>query len=211
MAADPKREGSGSVSAGNKGCLTLRHLPLIIWFFAVAALMAALAIGHWIALPHPDPRDARLAAGVAELVRGAPGWSAVHVLYTECRCSQRIVDHLLASERPGDVRETVVLVGDDASMAARLAARGYRVVPTAPEALTARYGIEGAPVLIVVDPERAIRYVGGYTRRQQGPDISDLSILRDLRAGAATDDLPVFGCAVSQRLKGLADPLAIKR
>ena len=189
----------------------MRHLPVMLWFLAVAVLLAALAIGHWFVLPHPDKRDEKLTAGVAELVRGAPGWAAVHVLYSECRCSQRIVDHLLSSARPSDVHETVVLVGDDAALLSRLAARGYHVVPTQPTELTERYGIEGVPLLIVADPQRSIRYVGGYTRRLQGPDISDLSIIRDLRSGATPEDLPVFGCAVSQRLKRLADPLAIKR
>lgn len=211
MVEDPQRAGPRSARAPRERRLTIRYVPLVLWFLTVAALMGGLAISHWFALPHPDKRDAKLAAGVAELTRGAPGWAAVHVLYTECRCSQRILDHLLASDRPRDVHETVVLVGDDPALAARLAARGYRVVPTPPAELTERYGIEGVPLLIVADPERAIRYVGGYTRRLQGPDISDLSILHDLRSGVATEDLPVFGCAVSQRLKRLADPLAIKR
>jgi hypothetical protein len=189
----------------------LRYAPFVVWFLAVAALLATLAISHWFALPAPDKRDLRLAAGINELVHDAPSWSAVHVVYTECRCSRRILDHLLASERPRDVEEVVVLVGDDPALVAKLIARRYRVVSVAPERLTERYGIESVPLLVVVDADRSIRYAGGYTRRQQGADISDLSIIRDLRANTAIDDLPVFGCAVSRRLKGLADPLSIKR
>lgn len=187
------------------------HLLLLLWCVAVTALVAMLSFSHWWALPPPDTRDARLVVGVRELSRDAPGWSAIHVLYTECRCSRRILDHLRASERPHDVRETVVLVGEERIVAAALAARDYYVVSVSPAELTARYGIEGAPLLIVVDPGRAIRYVGGYTRRQQGADISDLAILRDLRTGTGADDLPVFGCAVSRRLKSLADPFTIGR
>ena len=50
-----------------------RWIPIAIWFVAVTVLMAVLAIGHWYALPHPDKRDARLAAGLAELLRGRAG------------------------------------------------------------------------------------------------------------------------------------------
>lgn len=190
---------------------TWQHLLLLLWCVAVTALVAALSFRHWWALPPPDTRDVRLVVGVKELTRDASGWSAIHVLYTECRCSRRILDYLYTSERPHDVRENVVLVGDDRIVAATLASRGFHVVSVSPDDLTARYGIEGAPLLIVVDPGRAIRYLGGYTLRQQGADISDLAILRDLRTGTPTDDLPVFGCAVSQRLKSLADPFTIGR
>jgi hypothetical protein len=202
----PGRGGCGAIRAR-----ALRYIPLVVWFCGISALLGALATGHWFALPAPDRGDARLAAGIHELTYGAPSWSVVHVLYTECRCSRRILDHLLASERPTDVQEVIVLVGDEPALAARLRARRYRVTSITPELLTVRFGLEGAPLFVVVDPRRAIRYLGGYTRRQQGADISDLSIIRDLRAGTGTDDLPVFGCAVSQRLKELADPLSIKR
>jgi hypothetical protein len=35
--------------------------------------------------------------------------------------------------------------------------------------------------------------------------------MHDIQAGAGSVDLPVFGCAVSKRLKDLVDPIAIKR
>jgi hypothetical protein len=189
----------------------LRWIPLAIWFVATASVLSALAIGHWFTLPHPDREDARLTTGIRALAGDADGWAMVHVLYTECRCSQRIFDHLVDGARPADVRETVVLVGDDHGVAARLAARGYRVVPVAAEALAARYGIEGVPLLVVLDPAHHIRYSGGYTTRLQGPDIQDVAIVRGLQATGVAVPLPVYGCATSRRLQRLADPLAIKR
>ena len=173
--------------------------------------MSALAIGHWFTLPHPDAKDTRLAAGVRVLAGDGDGWAMVHVLYTECRCSQRILDHLLASDRPAGVRETVLLVGDDTGVGAKLRARGFRIVAAAGEELATRYGIEGVPLLVVADPAGAVRYSGGYTQRKQGPDIQDLAILRELQADGAAAALPVFGCAISRRLQEIADPLAIKR
>jgi hypothetical protein len=186
--------------------VTGRWLPLAIWFVAVGVLVAGLAISHWFTLPRPDKRDTQLAAGLAELLRDRPGWAAIHVLYTSCRCSQRIVDHLVESSRPADVHEVIVLVGSDRAMEARIRARGYQIVTAAPEELRTRFAIESAPLLVIVDPARNARYVGGYTRRQQGSDIQDLALMTEIRTGGELVDLPVFGCAVSQRLKTLASP-----
>lgn len=191
-----------------------RWTPLALWFCGILVLMAGLAIGHWFSLAPLDRGNSRLAAGLAELLPAGRGrWASIHVLYAECRCSQRIFEHLRASDRPRDLHEIVLLVGDDRdrAIATRLAERGFEVVSIAAETLAARFGIEGAPTFVLIDPERTVRYIGGYTLRQQGPDIRDLAIVREIRHGDDVADLPVFGCAVSQRLKAVFDPFAIKR
>lgn len=190
-----------------------RWTPITLWFCGVVVLMAALAINHLFSLPGPARRDSKLAAGLAELLpddRG--GWASIHVLYTECRCSQRIFEHLRTSDRPRGLHEIVLLVGDDRdAIAPQLVQRGFEVVSIAEDKLDARFGIEGAPAFVLVDPARNVRYSGGYTSRKQGPDISDLAIVREIREGGEVADLPLFGCAVSQRLKALLDPFAIRR
>ncbi|MBK7537283.1 MAG: hypothetical protein IPI49_18335 [Myxococcales bacterium] len=202
-----------STSAREKRWLRsfLQWLPLIVWFIAIAGVMSALAITHWMALPHPDKRDNQLAAGLGELLADRPGWAAVHALYTDCQCSQRVVDHLVNSKRPDALREVVLLVGHDPDLQARLQKKGMQVVSVDAETLFQRFGIEGAPLFMFVDPKHAVRYVGGYTRRKQGPEIEDLAIMREIRGGSEVADLPLFGCAVSERLKELADPMALKR
>ena len=191
-----------------------RAALLALWFVGVVVLMATLALGHQFALAALDRQHPALTAGLARLLRhGAGGWAAVHVLYGRCRCSQRIAEHLRASQRPEDLRELVLLVGDehDDVTGARLAERGFEVVPVAAEALATRFGIEGAPAFVLIDPARRVRYLGGYTARKQGPDIRDLAIVREARQGVRVLDLPVFGCAVSQRLQALFEPFAQRR
>jgi hypothetical protein len=190
-----------------------RWAPITLWFGGIVVLMAALAISHLFSLPRLARRDSRLAAGLAALLpdnRG--GWASIHALFTECRCSQRIFEHLRTSDRPRDLHEIVLLVGDDHdAIATQLTRRGFEVVSTAAEQLDARYGIEGAPTFVLVDPARNVRYSGGYTTRQQGPDIRDLAIVNEIRQGDEVADLPVFGCAISQRLKAVFDPFATRR
>jgi hypothetical protein len=191
----------------------LRWTPLLVWFCATVVLMAALAVGHQFSLAALDRRGAQLSAGLAQILPEASGWTAIHVLYSECRCSQRIVDHLRASERPADLHELVMLVGDDReqALASGLTARGFTVASLSPDQLASRFGIEGAPTFALVDPTRTVRYLGGYTLRQQGPDIRDRAIVRAIRAGDDVADLPVFGCAVSRRLRAFFDPFSVRR
>jgi hypothetical protein len=174
-------------------------------------LGAALLGRHMIALPRPSAQDEVLGRSMASL-RGAPDagrWMAVHVLYGECKCSQRVVDHLLSSERPADLSEKVLLVGGDDALRDRLTARHFAVVPVAAEDLDARYHVSGVPLLVVVDPDGLIRYSGGYTTSKQGPDPRDVEIIADARADRTVAALPVFGCAVSQKLRAALNPLGV--
>ncbi len=74
-----------------------------------------------------------------------------------------------------------------------------------------KYGIESAPLMIVDDAHGVIRYAGGYTSRKQGLDYQDQAIVHQLLSGAEVDPLPLFGCAVSQRLKQMVDPFRLKK
>jgi hypothetical protein len=170
-----------------------------VWFFVMLVLGAGLLARHLVAMPSPA-RHGPLEHGVASLrnekERGA--WLAVHVLYAECRCSQRIVDHLLVSPRPADFVEVVLWVGD-APPPAGLEAR-FDVRHVSSDEL-ATLGIEAAPLLVAVDAAGHVRYAGGYTSRKQGPDIEDQRLLREARNQGLVEALPLFGCAVSDRLK----------
>jgi hypothetical protein len=171
-----------------------------VWFAAMVALGAALLAKHAIALPAPV-ENARLSGALTEL--RAPGqsagWMSVHVLYAECRCSHRIVDHLLSSTRPAHFREVVLWVGNGAPSPALAERFDVRRIGSAE---LARYGIESAPLLLVVDPKSEVRYSGGYTTRKQGPMVADLRIMEEAQEGPLAA-LPVFGCAVSERLNRL--------
>ncbi|RYZ01280.1 MAG: hypothetical protein EOO73_36130 [Myxococcales bacterium] len=159
---------------------------------------AGLLAKHVVALPAPST-DARLSRSLGELRRaGGPDWLAVHVLYAECRCSQRIVAHLTTTERPRGWQEVVLWVGQAAPEPALSRAFDVRRVS---EQQLARWGVESAPLLVALGPDGRVAYAGGYTDRKQGPDIRDLRILSAAESGGALSSLPVFGCAVSERLK----------
>src|SRR5262249_3137346 len=132
-----------------------------------------------------------------------------HILYSECRCSRRIVEHLLGSDRPAGVAEHVLLVGEDGGIAGRLRARGFRVTLVNHDELATRYHVAAVPLLVVFAESGELRYAGGYTTRKQGPDPRDVEIIRRAAAHGFVEALPVFGCAVAQELKRRLDPTGL--
>jgi hypothetical protein len=180
------------------------------WAAALLFVGAVLLGRHVVALPKPERNPITTRAFAALREPGDHGrWLAVHVLYAGCKCSARIVDHLAQAEPNPSVREVVLWVGQDLQSQARLAGAGFRVRGLEPEVLRDRFGVEAAPVLIVLDPQDRARYVGGYTSRKQGPDIQDRKVLAALLGGARPAENPVLGCAVSGRLKTALDPLGL--
>jgi hypothetical protein len=168
-----------------------------VWFCVMLVAGAGLLARHVVALPAPA-QDTRLSRTLGELRQGRSGWLAVHVLYAECRCSQRIVTHLTSTPRPAGWHEVVLWTGKGDPPAAL--ARAFDVRRSSTEDL-ARRGLESAPLLAVLSPSDRVSYVGGYTDRKQGPDIRDGQIFAEAQRGGGPKALPVFGCAVSERLK----------
>jgi hypothetical protein len=189
---------------------SLVRVALGVWFIVMLGVGASLLARHVVALPRPAI-DPALAAAMGSLrTQDDTGrWMVVHVLYAECRCSQRIAEHLLAATPPSDATEQVLFVGHEPDLAARLTARSYRVLSITPAELGERFHVVAAPAFIVTAPDGSVRYAGGYSTPKQGPEPRDRSILADLRLGRHVDPLPVFGCAVSEKLQAKLNPLGV--
>jgi hypothetical protein len=189
---------------------------LVTWAGFVTLVAASLMAGHWTSLPRPAIGDAVLQESLARLRASETTgrWQAVHVLYAACRCSNRVLDHLLGSSRPADLDETIVLVVDDSADVddelARRVRRAMQLQVVTRRELAERFHIESAPLLLVAGPDEAVRYSGGYSYRKQDPVLRDVEIISALQAAHVTDQLPVYGCGVSDRLQVVLDPLGIK-
>ncbi len=198
---------------------TLRDLRalaprLAFWVWAPVTLIlgAFLMAGHLLTLPKPAPTDPRLTAGMtASRIPGSEGkWMAMHVLYAQCRCSQKVFAHLLERRAASSAFEKIVLVDGDDELRRQAEGHGFAFESLTSAELAERYHLEAAPVMVVSDPSNVVRYLGGYTDRKQGVVIRDQSILRDLQGGKSVAALPLFGCAVSAELKASLDPLKLK-
>jgi hypothetical protein len=185
-----------------------------IWAVMLFALATSLTAAHLYALPKPADDDTVLASSLNGLrAESERSWLAVHVLYAQCRCSRRILDHLALDARPQGVSEKVLLVGTNAELSSdlrRMSDRGFEIINTTSSELRERFHVQAVPLLLVLGPDGVIRYSGGYTERKQGLDIRDRQIIEGLVENRPAPELPVFGCAVSKQLQRLLDPLALK-
>jgi hypothetical protein len=200
----------GGAVAWQLGRLGARLL-LLVWAATMLLVGAILLASHWLALPAPAVDDPLLQRALAQLDdRGRGRWQLVHVLYSECRCSQRTLDYLASRPTPEGAVERLLLVGHDEERASKARSRGLWVEEISADELEQRFHIESVPLLVIVDPTGVLRYVGGYTLRQQGLDYQDLEILTQLRQNHATHSLPIYGCAVSRQLQSYLDPIGVK-
>ena len=167
------------------------------WFALFVALGAGLLSKHILPFRAPAT-DERLGSSLATL-RGADesGWLAVHVLYEDCRCSVLVAEHLANTRRDKAWSEVVLWVGKDVppALGSRFDVRRVSSVELS------RFGIEAAPILVALDPKNHVHYAGGYTERKQGPVIDERRLMQQARANDYVEPLPVYGCAVSARLR----------
>ena len=179
-------------------------LALVAWFTVLTVMSAGLLSRHLLAMPAPD-RTSQLGRRLITLEGSAVRtWLAVHVLSSECRCSQRVADHLVETTRPEGWLEVVLWVGDidpPAELAQRFDVRRISASDLA------AYGIEAAPLLVAVTPDGEVAYAGGYTDRKQGPVFHDLDVMTAVREARAVPSLPLFGCATSERLRDVLSTL----
>lgn len=181
------------------------------WGALTIILGASLNAPHLLAFRAPSAasaRDVALAALRPADSATSATWTAVHVLYGACRCSARILDHLQASDRPRGMHEVVLWVGEERGGLPTIAARGFRVIPIDEGALARDWHIESVPLLVAIDPHGSVRYAGGYAGRKQAAAIRDIEILTGAREGSAPLALPLFGCAMSEKLRASFDILS---
>lgn len=199
-------------------------LAVAAWVLLCVVAGGYLLASHLLTLPIPAVESPALHRAITAH-RGdhqRDRWLVLHVVYDGCRCSRQVLDHLLASSsaspgassRPADLAERVVLITDSGTAPAAttdaIRAHGFELEVVSAARLVERYGIEAAPLLVIVDPTDHVRYVGGYTPRKQAADIRDLAVIDAVRRGVPVAPLPAFGCAIGKELRAQLDPLGIR-
>jgi hypothetical protein len=184
----------------------------MVWAAALFLLTGSLMLSHWYSLPAPAANDPQLNAALAGLRAPADAerWMAVHVLYSKCRCSQRLLEHLFTRRALPHFSEKVLLVGADLELETKAQSSGYRVTVVAERDLGRLFHVEAAPLLAIVDGGGKLRYLGGYGDTKQSPLIRDVELLERARTEGSLQALPLLGCAVSESLQRLLDPAGLK-
>lgn len=203
-----------SAAPGPRRRVLFERSLLALWGAGALVLSAFLLGSHLVALPAPRAVDVRLAAAVTAYGAAHPGSGGLmlHALYEDCKCSQNVVEHLIArGAHAGHELVLLVAEGVDTVAAQRLRAAGFDTHLLSADALRDTYGIEAAPALVVADATGVVRYVGGYGDRKQSPILRDVEIDARIAQGEVVAPLPLFGCAVSEQLRSSLDPLGLTK
>jgi hypothetical protein len=191
-------------------------IALLLWVPLAVIPGVSLLAGHLTSLPAPQSGDTVLTTNLDALFPTTTHTlRAVHVLYERCGCSARVAQTLLARGARADVRELVIIVGDDEKTidpvrVAALRARNFPVALLSTKAAAERLHVVAVPLLMIVDAGDRIRYAGGYTNRSESRVIEDARVIAEVTAGRQPDPLPIFGCAVAASLQRTLDPLRLK-
>lgn len=191
----------------------LAHGVLVLWAVLVLVGGAYLMADHWIVLPAPNNQDDKLQQALAanRNTDEQGQWLAVHVLYSKCTCSLRIIEHLFSQPRIPGIKEKILFIdAPKPEWLTQAQANGFSYQELTPQQLHTTYNVSAAPLLVVVDPESKLRYVGGYTLSKQSADVKDLAIIGTLLAQQVVVPIPLFGCAISKELQKLIDPWGLK-
>jgi hypothetical protein len=186
-------------------------LFLGVWIVVVAGIMTFQMATHAVSLPLPAEVSA-LGAEIARVSGAGTGrWVYAHVIPDRCSCTASLLKHLLARGPLEGASEAVFVLGDQVPFEKELEARGYKVRRYGQDEFVGKFGVEAAPLLAAMDGAGKLRYVGGYFRTSATQDPQDGEILRKLGQGESVVPLPLYGCAVSQRLRRYIDPFGVSR
>jgi len=138
-------------------------------------------------------------------------WTVTHVLGQGCKCSKIVYEYLLRRGPRADVLESVVVLGDMQEESTRLTQKGFYVEKKEARSLASEKAV-GVPFLLITSGKGEALYAGGYASSmiKDNTPLLDLQILDSLRGGKSAQELPIFGCAISQRIQSLIDPLHFK-
>ena len=125
------------------------------------------------------------------LVRGsAEGQTIYHFAAADCRCSERLLEHLLDRTPREDAHEIVVYFGERKPIHDELELSGYELRF---EASPAASGVAAAPWLLIRDSAGKVSYSGGY----EPAPYWEARILFQVEYRVLRAALPAMGCVAS--------------
>jgi len=191
--------------------MTGRHrlglAALAVWAPLTPLVIATFMVDHIAPLPPlGDPCSVRRAVAA----RWGDSVDVVHVIAARCSCTRGLIAHLVERGESRGRSELVLFVGPPPPGGAAIEGRGFDVEQIAREELRRDFAIDGAPVLVVRDPNGEVAYAGGYFDSPAAVHALDERILAEVQRGGRPDRLPLFGCAVDPALADERDPLGLR-
>lgn len=176
------------------------------WALLVTIPLASVMAWHLVPLPVPESRDA------VHFSTETGEWLAVHVFVAGCPCSSSVAEQVASRAPLPGGREMFAVLGTDDALTSTLDDSHLQPLPDS-DRIALQTQLTGGPCLLVLSPDGKVVYAGGYSPRPPNrlTPIEDRQIWEEIRNGMVPAVRPMFGCAASQTLQQLQDPLGIKK
>lgn len=129
------------------------------------------------------------------------GPTIYHFATADCRCSDRLLNHLIERRPKSEFHEVLVYIGPAKPVHTLLEALGYEVRF---ETSTEASGVQAAPWLLVRDSGGRVSYSGGYERSPYWESRILFNVEHRLRQAS----LGTAGCATSKSMR--AENIALR-
>ena len=199
---------TAEVSASHSRRERLGKLFIGIWATVCVFALASLSVNHMFPMPAPKLHAVDALARELGSLRRTDKPLTVHVIAADCSCTDSLVTHLFDTGAATQREELILYVGVDPERAQLARAAGYRFLEIQHSDLVSM-GLEAAPVLAIFSDQGDARYLGGYYDHPAAVFPKDTWVESELMTGVDPEPLPIYGCAVSSRLRGMLDPLGI--
>ena len=188
---------------------TLGKIFLFFWIIIVSTIISFQMAGHLLTMP--VPKDLERLDKQLNLLTGSEKFTGLHILFDKCSCTNSLIKSLLKHPSSKEINESILWVGTKESLGVRaekFLEFGYRIIYTDTASLKQNFGVEVAPILALKEG-KIFRYLGGYYDRPGSTLSHEKAIIKAVLAQQTPKSLPVYGCAVSDDLQNIIDPLSI--
>lgn len=183
----------------------------MVWATLVAAVITFQMASHVLSMPLPKNVN-RFIEQIMGSRHPDPGkWTLVHVIYDHCSCTGSLLKHWVDRGPSKNAREVIMVVGDHIPYEKELEKAGFIIDKMERDPFVERFGIEAAPLLTVLDSHGNLKYMGGYFRSSATKIPLDEEIIRRTYLGETIEPLPLYGCALSRRLRKYIDPFGLSQ
>ena len=169
-------------------------------------------VNHLAALPPPE-KTAKLSAALKDIslppLSPEQSHYQLHLIYEDCSCTKGLLRHLWKRQSHPEVFEKLIFMGRATEVEKQSLQAGYEVEVIGKNELLETFGIRGAPILVIMNGEREILYMGGYFQYPSATISKDVELLELAQQGLNPDPLPLYGCAIDPKLQEELDPIGI--
>lgn len=183
---------------------------IVIWIVVITVVMSLQMASHLVSMPIPENIDNFLNKIKKSYYKDDGRAVIVHAIYEKCSCTNSLLKHLVERGLQPLSQEVIFVIGSEAPYESELVAKGFSVFKMKQDEFVNEFGIEAAPLLTLINNKGELKYMGGYFKTSEARVSTDQEIIQKaLIEDKPPEPLPLYGCAVSDRLQKYIDPFQL--